>query len=385
MFTHNRPQPNPIYCLEKTVTAAISRLIASLTSAFGYFSSHNPTQMPQHPWLQALQQEISLKQFFQLFGSILSGLWQYKKTWLLTAVLGAILGLVYHQFKPREYRAQLVLAAEEEKAAPYEGIAAQFGFDLGGGGGSTLFQGESLLRLFTTRQMIKRILLEPVDSNSQQLLADALFAYTKHADKEVFKAFVFDHAANSSLQDSALMLLHRHLTSEVLVVNKPDKKLSLFEVEARHENPQLAAAVVDRLVEAVSAFYIETLTFKSRRNLEILQAEYDSVQQVLNEGLMNSATAYDLNVNPSREALRVAGNRAMIDAEIAAKLFAEITKNLKLAEISLRKQTPLIQIIDPVSYPLEKLGWSWWKRMLAGSMGGFMLAIGWLYLKQRHA
>lgn len=341
--------------------------------------------MPQHPWLQALQQEISLKQLFVLFGSLLRGLAQHKKLLLLTALLGALLGLAYHWLKPSQYRAQLVLAAEEEKAAPYEGLAAQFGFDLGGGGGSTLFQGESLLRLFTTRQMIKRVLLEPVDSQQQQLLADALFAYTKHADKDVFNAFVFDKTTDSPLQDSALMLLHRHLTTEVLQVNKPDKKLSLFEVEARHENPQLAAAVVDRLVEAVSAFYIETLTYKSRRNLEILQAEYDSVQQVLNEGLMNSATAYDLNVNPSREALRVAGNRAMIDAEIAAKLFAEITKNLKLAEISLRKQTPLIQIIDPVSFPLEKLGWSWWKRMLAGAMLGLLAAIAWLYLKERHA
>lgn len=332
--------------------------------------------MSTHPWIQALQKEVSLKQLLLLLAAMLAGLWRARLQLFVLLLAGAIGGAAYSWLRPVKYKAGLVLAAEEEKPAAYEGLAAQFGLDLGSGGGSSIFHGESLVRLFTTRQMLKRTLLMPMD---KELLADKLFATTSHAKKEVFQGFRFTIAGSSSLQDSAIRLLQKELTEKVLTVVKPDKKQAIIEVYAIHVNPILAKQLVDELVRTVSDYYIETVTYKSRRNLEILQSEYDSIQLVLNTELMRSANAYDLNVNPSREALRVAGNRAMIDAEIATKIFAEITKNLKLAEINLRKQTPLIQVIDPVSFPLEKVGLKRLYCILLGMALGFGVAIARLY------
>ena len=58
----------------------------------------------------------------------------------------------------------------------------------------------------------------------------------------------------------------------------------------------------------------------------------------------------------------------------------ELIKNLKLAEIGLRKQTPLIQIIERPHYPLEHVGLRWWQYVLGGLGLGLALAFYLVYL-----
>jgi hypothetical protein len=81
----------------------------------------------------------------------------------------------------------------------------------------------------------------------------------------------------------------------------------------------------------------------------------------------------DLNVNPLKQSLRVNQNRKMIDLQVSVALYGEIVKNLKLAEISLRKQTPLIQVIDSPIMPLDESGYEWWEWTVLGLLMGFIL------------
>jgi uncharacterized protein involved in exopolysaccharide biosynthesis len=59
---------------------------------------------------------------------------------------------------------------------------------------------------------------------------------------------------------------------------------------------------------------------------------------------------------------------------------SDIAKNLKLAEIGLRKQTPLIQIIERPHYPLEHVGLRWWQYLATGLGLGLCLAFYLVYL-----
>jgi hypothetical protein len=54
-------------------------------------------------------------------------------------------------------------------------------------------------------------------------------------------------------------------------------------------------------------------------------------------------------------------------------------KNLKLAELALKKQTPLIEIVDVPHFPLKKMGWSLWMYIAAGALGGLVLVLGLLH------
>jgi uncharacterized protein involved in exopolysaccharide biosynthesis len=72
--------------------------------------------------------------------------------------------------------------------------------------------------------------------------------------------------------------------------------------------------------------------------------------------------------------MRISHNRAMIDLQISITLFGELIKNLKLAEIGLRKQTPLVQVIEAPRYPLERTGFKPWQLGLFGFFVGLFIA-----------
>jgi uncharacterized protein involved in exopolysaccharide biosynthesis len=261
---------------------------------------------------------------------------------------------------------------------------AQFGLDGGGSNSSGVFQGESLVKVFLTRNMIERSLLNKVEIRGDSVvLANYLFPQTKPGKKKVFKKVQFsaDRSKHDLLTDSALYELHKFVLSKMLSVNKPDKRQGIIHVKTTHNDPMVAMRFSETLVQTVSDFYVETLTKKARFNLKVLQEEADSVQRVLNINLEESAIESDLNVNPIRQTLRITQNRKLIDLQVSVSLYGEVVKNLKLAEIQLRKQTPLIQIIDSPREPLNLVGFLWWEWMMYGSIAGAMGALFLAYRK----
>lgn len=292
----------------------------------------------------------------------------------LFGTLGLGIGLL---LDGEQKKAEYVIAAEEESSAGWEGLLAQFGLDVGGSNPAGVFQGESLVRLFQTRTLIERSLLQKIAYRGDSvLLANAVFAYTKHARKKEFEAVVFkqDRTKQDALADSALYLAYKYVRKEMLSVSKPDKKQSFINVSCVHADGELAMALGGVLIKTVTDYYVESLTKKARQNLNVLKLEADSVQSVLDENLGISADLTDLNVNPLKQRLRVQQNRAMIDLQISVALYGELAKNLKLAEIGLRKQTPLIQIIESPRRPLETVGLKLWQYIVVGFVGGLALA-----------
>jgi hypothetical protein len=334
---------------------------------------------------QMLQQEASIGTIWQFLLYVLQLISKHIRTILLFAVLGGLLGLVIGLVKPPKRSAEVILAAEEESASGFEGLMAQFGLDMGGMNPGGIFQGESLVKVFLTRNMIERTLLSKVAvAGDSVVLANYLFPHTKPGKKRVFKTVRFsaDRSEHDALADSALYLLHKFVRSEMLSVTKPDKRQGIIHVKTVHRNPHLALLISENLVEQVSEYYIESLTKKARSNLAVLQSEADSVQRLLNSNLAESAVESDLNINPIKQTMRVGQNRKLIDLQVSVALYGEVVKNLKLAEIQLRKQTPLIQIIDRPQQPLDVVGFLWWEWLMYGSLGG---ALGGLLLAYRKA
>ena len=299
---------------------------------------------------------------------------------LLFGLVGLGVGLVLHTDKKK---AEFIIAAEEQGASGMDGLLAQFGLDIGSSNPGGVFEGESLVRLFQIRSLVERSLLREVNYHGKPtLLADLVWKDMKASKKSVFAGVKFskDRKEHSTLTDSALFLAYRHVNSEVLSVSRPDKKQSFVTVSCAHRDPEVAMLLSETMIETVTEYYIETLTKKARYNLNVLRLEADSVQKVLNRNLQTNASMSDLNLNPLMQKARVGQNRSMIDLQISISLYGELIKNLKLAEIGLRKQTPLIQIIERPHYPLEHVGLRWWEYLLAGLGLGFGLAFYLVYL-----
>ena len=304
-----------------------------------------------------------------------------RRSWRLLLVLPILVfALVYAMlwaFVPQTYVAEYIIAAEEESTQAIEGIMAQYGIDIEGGTKtSSVFKGESLVQLFITRSMVERALREPIVINGEQKPAVAwFFPYTKHARKRVFQDVDFARIGDQSVTDSAVFLTYKYLLKDVLDVGRPEKRMSFIHVATVHENPHLATAFSELLIQTVTDYYIETVTKKARNNVDVLQVEFDSVQSLLEQSIYLTAQETDLNVRAVRAGLMVDQQRAKIDLEVRKAMFAEVAKNLKLAEINLRKKTPMIQLVQGAHFPLERARTPRWKLAAAGAFGAFALAL----------
>jgi paraquat-inducible protein B len=243
--------------------------------------------------------------------------------------------------------------------------------------------GESLVKLFSVRSSIEEALMLPYQQTGgrQVLLADVFYKDLSNSTKRKLKKVAF-HAKlkeNNSATDSALWFLYEHINKNVLSASKPDKKQTFITVNCKHTNDTLALRFAEAMIEVVTEKYIRSITRNVRRSLAVLRKEADSIQWVMNRNIARNASNMDYNINPLQQSAKIEQNKSLIDMQISISLYGEIIKNLKLAELALKKQTPLIEIVDVPHFPLKKSGWPLWQFIVVGALAGFGLALGILY------
>ena len=82
----------------------------------------------------------------------------------------------------------------------------------------------------------------------------------------------------------------------------------------------------------------------------------DSVRGKLNSAITGVAVSVDntFNLNPALNVQRTPTSRKNVDVEANKAILQELVKQTELAKVALRKETPLIQVIDSPILPLEK-------------------------------
>lgn len=243
------------------------------------------------------------------------------------------------------------------------GLASQFGIDLGGGAGDA-FTSDNLMELMKSRTMVENTLLSPIPWDRRHALIDLYLDFNKYRaawkNNARFGNINFLPSTMSiplsRAQDSVLSLIHQELIKNSLKVEKMNKKSSIIIVTVETRNEVFSKLFTEVLVKQVSNFYIETKTKKSTDNLNILQHQADSVRKMLNLALSGVASSSDANPNPNSamQVLRVPSQRRQVDVQANQAILTELVKNLEIAKVSLRKETPLIQVLDQPKYPLFK-------------------------------
>ncbi|MEJ7556730.1 MAG: lipopolysaccharide biosynthesis protein [Pedobacter sp.] len=338
-----------------------------------------------------LEGELSLKEFISKAFILFLYLRQRWLSIFFAMLIGAIIGLSYAFTKKPIFTAITTFVLEDEKAGggnlgSLAGIASIAGIDLGSGGGG-IFQGDNILELYRSRTIIEKTLLSPINVNGRStVLVDYFIEFNKLRDawknNPVLKNISFEGknlqaAKFPRVKDSVLNNIIKDISNNYLKVSKPDKKLGVIYAEVRSENELFAKAFNEQVVKNVSDFYIQTKTKKSLANVSILQQKVDSVRSELFGAIYTSATVVDAtpNLNPTRQIQRVAPvQKSQFLAETNKLILGELIKNLEISKIALRKETPLIQIIDGPIFPLqvEKVGKL--KCLLLGSfIGGFLI------------
>lgn len=307
------------------------------------------------------------------------------RLWVFGAfLLGILAGSLYGLTKggPR-YNAEYIIAAEQEKSSGWENLLAQFGMEVGGTNPGGVFVGESLVRLFTVRSSVEKALLLPYKGSGREkkLLADMFFEDLNKSTRDQLKNVKFfqDPKRHNTATDSALWFLYKHINKKVLSATKPDKKQTFISVSCKHLNDTLALEFSAAIIQVVTDKFIQSITRNVRKNLLVLRREADSIKQVMDYNIARNANNMDYNINPLQQTAKIEQNKSLIDMQISISLYGEIVKNLKLAELALKKQTPLIEVVDIPHFPLEKLGFSQWLYAVLGALGGLVFVVIFLH------
>ena len=337
--------------------------------------------------------EISLKELILKLKEWWSYLLSQWKIILFFSFLGAFLGLGYAFINKPIYKAEFSFVLEDEKSGggglgSALGLASQFGLDFGGGRGGGIFAGDNLLELMKSRSMVQKALLSPIEiKGKSQSLANYYISFSELRKGWEGKPTLanLDYTINADVtkfnrvQDSVLMAMHQTIIKNFLTVAKLDKKLSILKVSVQSEDEVFSKAFTEALVREVSQFYVQTKTKKSTTNVAILQHQTDSVRRQLNGAISGVAQSNDAipNLNASRQILRSSGQQRQVDVQANTAILTELVKNLELSKLSLRKETPLIQVIDKpiLPLPVEKFG-KVKGILLGGFLAVFLVVIG---------
>ena len=130
----------------------------------------------------------------------------------------------------------------------------------------------------------------------------------------------------------------------------------------------------ENITKETSDFYILTKNKKSRLNVEVLNKQVDSIRNKLDYAITGVAYEADnvYNLNPSFKVKEVGAKKQQIDVQSNSVVLTNLIVQLELAKITLRKETPLIQLIDQPKFPLEKNKISKLKSLISG---GFISGI----------
>jgi uncharacterized protein involved in exopolysaccharide biosynthesis len=313
--------------------------------------------------------EISLKELIQKIQDWIAYLKTQWKLIIGIAVLGGIIGFVYASFQKPTYLATTTFVLEEDKGGGgglggAMGLASSFGFDLGGGGGG-LFTSSNIIELMKSRLVVEKTLLNPVNVAGKEIsLADYYIQINKLKKGWTKKPSIAnisfpvnaDRTKFSLEQDSILQTISAGLTKNNLVIAQKDKKVSIISLTVKTENELFSKLFCEQLLKETSDFYIETKSKKSRLNVDILQHQADSIRAELNGAITGVAAASDnvYNLNPAYNVKKTPGTRRQVDVQANTAILTQLVAQLELSKVSLRKETPLVQLIDRPILPLEK-------------------------------
>ena len=333
------------------------------------------------------EEKISLKNLFQGFKEWLVFIMNKRKKIVYGTLIILVLSLSYNYLKSPVYYANTSFVLENDASASLGGLsslASMSGINTSSlMSASNLFQIDNIQELYRSNNMLKQALLEKVTINGKSQILIDYFAVAQNLEKKWVKEKVYlkdfykDKKLYSRAQDSVLKEAIKLIKKDFLIVGKPNRNTSILNVGFRHKDEVFAKIFNEVLVNKVNSFYYKTETKKTAFNLNVLQVQTDSVKGLLDMSFLALAEIDQNtpNLNPLVKTAKVPYQKAMANLQANQAIYLEVVKQLELAKVAHRNKTPLIQIIDKPSFPLENNRWTFLDILILGIFGGGMLIV----------
>jgi hypothetical protein len=208
-----------------------------------------------------------------------------------------------------------------------------------------------------TKLLVQKTLLKPISyKNSSISLID--YYNLKIANTNTLRFKINQNLNEINKSDlTSLQNLTSYLISECILVQLKNKKSIFLNLSVETKDEYFSKIFCEQLASVTTEYYIETRSRKARMNYEILSKQYDSINNELNYTLIKAGSRMDniFNLNPSQLLKRQPIERNKINLTLNTSILTQIVQNLEMAKINLRRETPLIQIIEGTDFSTEKV------------------------------
>lgn len=339
--------------------------------------------------------EITLKQLILRIGSFYHEIIHNKKV-ILTFIIPFILYSGYKSYNSKPvYSAKLTFMLNTNGGAGIGGLGGLLGqFGIGGKGEASK---EKIMSLNKSRYIISKAIFQKVSiNNEEKLLANHLISNLDSMNKWAFtpwyksfysepnslEGFRFKHSAFDSLDDlsnKALKKLYSIIIgdpksgSSGYMSNGFNDDSGIMHITSTTSNPELSIKLTNIIFDNLSSFYIEKAIEKQKITYDVLNEKNDSILNLLVKKETELAFLEDRQQGLWRNKDNLKKKLLNNDIRKLAIMYSEITKNLEVADFTLKNKTPFIQAIDRPILPIGGVRSGLIKSLILGGILGFIL------------
>ena len=296
----------------------------------------------------------------------------FRRNWkllILLTLIGGVIGFVYdlmHKKKPI-YSAAITFnlgggSPSGNSFGELGALAGAFGLSQGAAD-ANIFVGDNFIIYAMSRSVIEKTLMkrDTIDGKDT-LLANYYIRHSGIRDREweendTLRAFAFTPGKKpvnfSKLEQQAMSDVYARLKSEV-GVTQPERKSSFMELRCGMEDEKLAASLLATHLETIEEDYKKKQTKKTREMYELLNSRADSLLRVLN-GTENRLARYtDQNQQVVVAQGQLMQSKLTRNSTFLTQLYYAALQQADQMRLSLIREAPLFNIIDPVAFPLYR-------------------------------
>ena len=267
----------------------------------------------------------------------------------LTAVL-------FNISQESRYKAELSFVVEDkQKSTPLSsvsGLASQFGFDFFSSSNSTFSQA-NIMELLKSRGVISKTLLRPnandlfIHNYISMYNLDSDWKNNKDLERISFKNNI------EVKHDSIITMVWEKIIEDDISVEIRNDETDIIYLSFKSLDERFAKLFSENLIDEMSSMYIEYQTKQSTNTIDFLQNRADSVFNELEKAEEEFARVKDINQRIIKASGRLKELQLMRNVEVLNTMYLELVKNIEVSKLTLLNQTPIIQVIDRPTLPLE--------------------------------
>ena len=296
---------------------------------------------------------------------------------------------------PDTYTATLTYMVNEDEGGNLGGVSSilsQFGL---GGGGNSDFNLDKIVQLSKSRRIINAVLLEKaIVGGKEDYLANhimRIYSMHKYWKKSKLKDFWFNRDTIdvfSRLENIALKAVYGKVVGasntkvKGLFKSGYSETSGILTISIRSESEDLSKMLAIRIYENLSLFYIDKSIEKQRATYNIVREKRDSIESVLNKTQYLFLKFDDANKGVQLNQYRARKLKLQRDLNVQSIAYAEVLKNLEIADFALKRSTPFFQAIDVPVEPIPLIRESKLKALLLGSFIGGFLSVFFLVVRK---